>query len=306
MTTGTTSDSNLTRDELITLAYRKLEIAATDTLITRGAQALNLILREEDAKGTGQSKNLWALSESALILTATGTVYGTSQGLESNILELSSAVFRNTSGEDVPVEIIGHNQYEAIGDKNETGDPTRIYLKRDDVTRSSQRLYVFPTPASIGTTSEVTGTDSLNYACIMGHTAAAMTRPITGQDWRVYWRQTGSAGAAWVTATAYTNGELIHYIYKRPLYDFDTTSDNPDMPSSWSRYLMWRLANDLSPEADIDMESRQWLKQEFKDAAAELFGSTRVVTTDLHNKSLFYSLVPFLMFMPWFFRYAAQ
>ena len=288
MATGTTADFVLSRDELITEAFRKLEISANSTLLTRGAKVLNLIIRQEDEKGPQQAKHLWALSESALILTANGVIYGTSQGLESNIIELSSVMYRNTSGDDVPVTILDSPQYEAKSDKNTTGDVSDVYLKRDDVSRSNQVLYVYPTPSSVGTTSEVIGSDSLNYSCIMGHTSTTANKPITGQNWKLYWRQTGTAGVAWVTATAYTNGELLRYVYKRPLFDFDLSTDNPDMPAAWTRYLIWRLANDLSPEFDLDMESRQWLKGEYREAAEELFGSTRAVTTDLHNKAMYY------------------
>ena len=147
-----------------------------------------------------------------------------------------------------------------------------------------------------GTTSQVTGTDALNYSCIMGHTSVADNRPITGQNWRLYWHQTGSSGAAWVTATAYTNGELLRYVFKRPLYYFTLATDNPDMPASWTRYLMFRLASDLAPEFDLDLESRNWLKGEMREARAELFGSSMPITSDPHNRALFY-LMPFLFCM---------
>ena len=288
MATGTTADFVLTRNDIITHAFRKLEIAANSTLMTRGAEVLNLIIRQEDAKGTQQSKQLWSLAEGAVILTAAGTIYGTSQGLASNLIELSSVLYRNTSGDDTAVEIIDSPRYEAIADKNSAGDVEMVYLVRDDVTRSNQRLYIYPAPSSVGTTSQVTGTDSLNYSCIMGHTSDTTNKPITGQNWRMYWHQVGSSGSAWATATAYTNGELLRYIYKRPLYDFDASTDNPDMPAAWTRYLIWRLANDLSPEFDLDMESRVWIKNEYREAAEELFGSTMAVTTDTHNKAMYF------------------
>lgn len=51
--------------------------------------------------------------------------------------------------------------------------------------------------------SEVTGTDSLVYTCIRSHTSAAANKPITGDDWMAYWKQTGSTGGVWATSTAY-------------------------------------------------------------------------------------------------------
>jgi len=287
MAIGTTADFNLSRNDLITLAYRKIGITATSTLITRAADALNLIIREEDAKGTRQAKNLWALSSGALQLADASHVYSSTEGLSSSILDLVSVVYRDTSGDDVPVDIIDGQQWEQIDDKNQAGDTLKVHLT-ENIDLSAKLLYVWPGVSSVGTTSEVTGSDSLNYQCIMGHTSAAANKPITGQNWRLYWVQQGSAGSAWVTATAYTNGEFLLYTYKRPLYDFDLSTDNPDMPSSWTRYLMWRLVHDICPEFDVDMESRRWIKTQYLDAANDLFGHSVANTTDIHNKGLYY------------------
>lgn len=53
--------------------------------------------------------------------------------------------------------------------------------------------------------SEVTGTDSLVYTCIRSHTSASGNKPVTGASWSTYWKQTGSTGGTWVTATSYTS-----------------------------------------------------------------------------------------------------
>jgi hypothetical protein len=53
--------------------------------------------------------------------------------------------------------------------------------------------------------SEVTGTDSLIYTCILGHTSSSENKPVTGSNWSTFWRQTGSTGGAWANATAYTS-----------------------------------------------------------------------------------------------------
>jgi hypothetical protein len=50
---------------------------------------------------------------------------------------------------------------------------------------------------------EVTGTDSLVYTCIRSHTSSSDNKPVTGDDWMGYWKQTGSTGGVWATSTAY-------------------------------------------------------------------------------------------------------
>ena len=57
---------------------------------------------------------------------------------------------------------------------------------------------------SLTASSEVTGTDAEVYTCVRSHTAAADNKPITGSDWRIYWKKEGSTGGVWTTATAYT------------------------------------------------------------------------------------------------------
>ena len=293
MATGTTSDFALKRNQILELAYQDIGVlrpgsTMTSVQLAEGIKRLNLIIREEDARGTHQNKNLWALDELTLPLQANGFVYDVANdGLSGSIVDLVSASYRDTSGDDVPLKIIQVEQYEAITDKNDNGDPEQIYLKRDK-DLSCQLLYVWPAPSSVGATSEVIGSDGQSYRCITGHTSATITKPITGTSYRIYWELGGSASSAWVTATDYTNGELIRYVIKRPLYDFDNASDNPDMPQGWGRYLAKRLAFDLSASYHLMLDERQLLKAEYMDARAEIFPNTQPDGTEYHNKHQYF------------------
>jgi len=53
--------------------------------------------------------------------------------------------------------------------------------------------------------SIVVGTDSLDYYCILAHTAAVADKPITGGNYTTYWYPTGGSGVgvAWVLGTVY-------------------------------------------------------------------------------------------------------
>lgn len=53
--------------------------------------------------------------------------------------------------------------------------------------------------------SEVIGSDGLNYECIRPHTSDATNKPVTGADYTTYWTQRGTSGGTWVTATSYTS-----------------------------------------------------------------------------------------------------
>jgi len=52
--------------------------------------------------------------------------------------------------------------------------------------------------------SEVTGTDTLIYTCIRSHTSSVADKPITGANYKSYWRQMGSTGGVWADVTAYS------------------------------------------------------------------------------------------------------
>lgn len=293
MATGTSSDFALTRNGVIESALRKIGALRRGSILNAsqladGVQALNLIIREEDARGTQQAKNLWALDEKTLKLQAKGFVYNVADdGLSAGIVDLVSVFYRDSSGDDVPMKILTTEQYEAISAKDDTGDPEKVYLKRNkDLER--QLLYVWPALSSVATTSEVIGSDGENYRCMLAHTSAAINKPISGTSYRLFWEQAGTSGSAWITATAYTNGEVIRYVFKRPLYDFDAAEDNPDMPQGWGRYLTFRLAYDLSFEYSIAIEERVLIKGEYKDARNEIFPSTQPITDQIHNKALYY------------------
>lgn len=51
----------------------------------------------------------------------------------------------------------------------------------------------------------------------------------------------------------------VKYNYKRPIYDFDTTTDNPDFPSSFILPLKKLLAYELSQEYGVPAAERQEL-----------------------------------------------
>jgi len=294
MAVGTTSNYNLTRDELIREAYEEIGVlrpedatAMSSPLQQAGIKRLNLIIREMDGKLVDRNKSLWALSEDYLILVAGQPVYSTSAGLASGIMDLVSVTYRNTSGDDTPLDIITTEQYEALTNKNDVGDPQKVYLKKH-ATLSSQTLYVWPVKSSVTAGSVATGSDANDYTCIQTHSSLAITKPITGDSYTQFWKLTGSGGSAWATGTDYTNGELLRYVYKRPLLDFDTASDNPDMPQEWTRYLKFRLAYDLSGGYGIGIDERQELKGQYREAESMIFPATQSRTTDDYNKSEYF------------------
>ena len=292
MATGTTADYVLTRNDIIASALRKIKGWPEDGnppihKLREAIRALNLIVRAEDLKQTELSQSLWALYTSVLDLTAGRYHWSSSESLP-NILQLNTVFLRSTDGDDTELDIVSTDDYHRISNKVEVGTPQRVHLYRQRLL-SSQILSIWPSPSTV-TAGDTVVVSLVTYTCIQGHTSSSENKPGTGASWNVFWRAGAVAVGAdtWVTATDYDNGDHLILHYKRPLYDFDLQTDNPDFPLGWEDYFIYKLAIRLAPEYDLGMDSKQELKNDLKMIEAELFPSTRERTNTFHNKTCFY------------------
>lgn len=281
-----TNDFNLTRNELIEQACLDVGLLAdgetlSGQLLNDGIKRLNMIIREIDAAG----KWLHAVASTPTSLTLVANTFTYQSSLATDILELVSASYRDATATDHPVKILTLEQYEAISNKIGNGDPTSIYLTNHK-TISSRRLYVYPALSSVNTQSVVTGTDAAAWKCIRSHTSDSTNRPITGANYLLYWESGGSGPSAWATSTSYTAPQHIRYWYKRPLYDFDASTDNPDLPQQWTRYLLFRLCADLP--AGMSIQERTFYMNMAQGAYETIFPGERPTTTEYHNKAVYF------------------
>ncbi len=287
----------MNRNQLIAAAFRKVVGATpvTPEQQLQGVDALNLIIQEEDARGASrQHRQLWATQTDILPLKSARQIYTTATvnsayGIAPAIHELEMVLYRDALGEDVEIDILNVHQWQQIADKDESGDPACVWLE-ENKDLAQQRLWVHPVPASVTDGNEVVGTDGLTYVCIQGHSASTPKRPTTGAQWPAYWVQKTAIGtpATWSGSATYVNAPCLLLNYKRPLATFTAATDNPDMPVAWERFLIYRLAHELSSDFGLSMEERQALKDEFEEAREVLFPGTRPVTTAYHNKGRFF------------------
>ena len=280
-----TNNFNVTRDELISLAYEDIKVLAEGEVLSAdlqstGIKKLNLIIREHDLTG----KHLWAISQTptTIPLVANTFIYTQTNGLPATILSLVEASYRDSSATDIPLEILTTEQYEGQANKTETGNPGWVYLTENTVV-ASKTLYVGPTLSTVNTQSVVTGTDAIVYRCIRAHTADSTTRPVTGANYLLYWEAGGSGPSVWTTGTSYTAPQLLRLWFKRPLYDFDAATDNPDMPQGWSHWLQQELAIRLSPGHNVPMEKVQMMRSLRNESYERVFRSVQPNTTKIHN-----------------------
>jgi hypothetical protein len=213
------STYTVTRDQIITLALRKLgilelgETPDTDT-IDNATMSLNLLIKQLSTEGL----RLWKISELIVPLTASQTSYilgGSTSTLMYDSLAPTVAItdkplkviqgfYRSiqvTPYIDTPVLLVSKQEYNVLGSKFSTGTANTIFY---DLKSLNGILYVFLTPDT----------------------------------------------------NASTNIEL-HLIAQMPLNDISGATEIPDFPNEWMNCLVWNLADQLALEYGVPMNARQ-------------------------------------------------
>jgi hypothetical protein len=217
------SNYSITRDQIITLALRKLgvlEIGDTpdSNAVADASMVLNLMIKQFNIDGL----KLWKNSELIIPLTANKTMYvlgGSGSDLMYDSLTPTTAItdkplkaiqgfYRNTQVDpaiDVPVMLVSKQEYNTLGSKFSTGVANTIFY---DVKQLNGLLYVYLTP------------------------------------------------------DAYSAGNLeLHVVCQMPLNDINKATDMPDFPNEWLNCLMWNLADQLALEYGVPMNARQEIAQ---------------------------------------------
>jgi len=293
MSTGTTSDHVIKRNELILDALWHVRALPPDgrvslDLLRRTIRLLNNLIRQEDLKLTGDNRALWALDYAGLFLVGDSHLYGVAQGLRPDAQDVVRVQLRTTAGADSDVTLISQHTYDGLDNKNETGDVTKVLIQ---VGRTPQEnlWYVWPVKSSPASPSLVLGNDQKSYECIQGHTSDDDTLPPGGQSARLYWQLSRKdTDTAWASAKAYVNGDMLYYSFKRPLFDFSSPFDNPDMPVGWENYLTLKLALLLAPGRNVDAIHIAVMKDLMKQAERDIFPSRQSQSTDFHNKGIYF------------------
>jgi len=217
------STYTVTRDQIITLALRKLgvlEIGATpdaDTL-TNASISLNLLVKQMSTEGL----RLWKNSELVIPLTSGQTSYilgGSSSTLMYDTqapliaitdkpLKVIQGFYRNKQATpyiDTPLLLVSKQEYNLLGSKYSTGTANTIFY---DVKALNGILSVYLTP----------------------------------------------------DINAQTNIEM-HVVAQMPLNDITLSTDVPDFPNEWMNTLVWNLADQLAIEYGVPMNYRQEIMQ---------------------------------------------
>jgi hypothetical protein len=155
MTTSSSYDWEMTRDQIITDALRKVgaideESTPTAAQLTIGARTLNGVAK---ALAGQAGMPLWSIKEVAITLTATNS-YTCGIGSTVNIakpLKILQA-WRRTSSIDTPVTVISMDEYNRLPAKSNTGPPIQVAYQ-PDISTGVLRVYQTPDTYSIANTT---------------------------------------------------------------------------------------------------------------------------------------------------------
>lgn len=104
------------------------------------------------AEFVGAERCHWLIPVTVEIPLTTSASYDLSAAAGSNypsngIIFPTDAYLRDSSGNDVEIDLWGRRRYESIDDKDATGEPAGVYIDR---LTDDQNLFVHPVPASAG------------------------------------------------------------------------------------------------------------------------------------------------------------
>jgi hypothetical protein len=291
MATGTTYDFNLSRNEIIEQALRKVGGLAQGEVIQAGQlqdgiKSLNAIVRREDLR----NKQLWkiAVDPTYMTLVANQPRYTTANGLPSGILDIVSVRYVGSDNTHDPLKVLTIEEYDEVVNKLEVGTPQVVYMTtRQDIT-ATPTLFIHPILDDVEDQSVVTGTDAIVYKCIRSHTASTDNKPITGDQYLQYWEAGGSGPSVWAADTEYTAPQRLMLRKRTPLADFDLATDNADFPSGFGLWLIYELAHVLAYDYGVPLDERNILGQQAAREYDKVFPYLIPDTTHHHNKVLYF------------------
>lgn len=247
MATSGVYDFNLTRDEIISAALRKLEIYDPDPAqISYADEALNLIVKSL------QSYNvfLWAREWVTKGLTASSVVVGT-DGLQYTCIRSHTA-----SSANKPVTGAEWRMYWAQeGTGGAVWADTTAYSCIGDFTVAVETIAIDKMMVrDVDTDSDMDMVTSFDYL-------SETDKRTTGKPVKAWVeKQIPPVVRVWPIPDKTTY--VLHYLRVRKLQDFSAADDNADFDVRWLEFLIYKLAHRLSPEYMFSIERQVLLKKE--------------------------------------------
>lgn len=277
MTTSGTSTFNLNRDQIIRAALRKIgAIASGETpdaqTVQDCADQLNSMVKSFAATGL----HIWTEAEAILFLQASQTVYTLGTGSADNATESYTATTLASSAASGALAI-------AVASVTGVATAYNIGVVQDSGVIFWTTVNGAPSGTTVTLTGALTGSASAGNAVYVYQTQ--IIRPLrviaarryqflsqidtqmmalsridyrnmpnkksTGVITQWFYDPKGGANASgtmhvWPAPSDVTSA--LKFTWWRPLQDFNTAANNPDIPQEWLDALVWNLAYRMAPE----------------------------------------------------------
>lgn len=293
MTTSGTATFTYNRDQIIKMAYRKLGVInASETpsaqMIQDASDALNLWVKALNATGL----HIWTETEATVFLQPGQNTYTLGTGSTDHATEtytattLSAAAATNalsisvasTSGfattYNVGIVLDSGSIFWTTQNGAVAGSSIPLASGLTGSASSGNAVYVYQT--NIIRPLRVVSCRRYNFASAIDTQMIQMSRidyrnqpnkTTSGVPTMTFYDPRGGANtqgtlAVWPQPADATNA--IKMTWWRPVQDFTSAANTPDLPQEWGLCLVWNLAKEMGPEFDVS-DSR-WAK--IKEMAA--------------------------------------
>jgi hypothetical protein len=280
MTTSGTASFSYNRDQIIKMAYRKLGVInASETpsaqMIQDGSDALNLWVKALNATGL----HIWTEEEATLFLQAGQTSYSLGGTTPDNCTSSYTATTLASAAVSSAASIIvtsasGFNASYYIGVALDSGSifwttqsgaavGATITLASGLTGSASAGNPVFVYQTQIIRPLRLVSTRRYNLASAIDTQMIQMSRidyrnqpnkTATGVPTMSFYDPRGGANtqgiiSLWPAPSDATNA--IKMTWWRPVQDFTSAANTPDLPQEWGLALIWNLAKEMGPEFDV-------------------------------------------------------
>jgi len=280
MTTSGTSSFSYNRDQIIKMAYRKLGVInASETpapqMVQDASDALNLWVKALNATGL----HIWTEEEAILFLqpgqvsyslggtttdNCTGSYSATTLSTSAASGSSSVAVASTTgfaTGYYVGVVLDSGIIFWTTQNGAVSGSSIPLTATLTGAASSGNAVYVYQT--QIIRPLRVVSTRRYNFASAIDTQMIQMSRidyrnqpnkTATGVPTMSFYDPRGGANtqgtmSVWPAPSDVTNA--IKMTWWRPVQDFTSAANTPDLPQEWGLCLVWNLAKEMGPEFDV-------------------------------------------------------
>ena len=280
MTTSGTATFTYNRDQIIKMAYRKLGVInASETpgpqMIQDASDALNLWVKALNATGL----HIWTETEATVFLQPGQNTYTLGSGSTDHATDtytattLASAA-ASGSGNISVTSASGFTTAYNVGvvldsgsifwtTQNGAASGTSIPLTANLTGSASAGNAVYVYQTNIIRPLRVVSCRRYNFASAIDTQMIQLSRidyrnqpnkTTTGVPTMTFYDPRGGANtqgtlAVWPTPGDATNA--VKMTWWRPVQDFTSAANTPDLPQEWGLALVWNLAKEMGPEFDI-------------------------------------------------------